>query len=128
MIPPTSTQQQRGHIIDSKGRHRFYDRGNADTKEKLTAHLAQHVPDKPYKGPVQVLCKWCFPIKGSHRDGEPYTNKPDADNLCKALYDCMTRLGFWKDDKQIYSSITEKFWAEVPGIYVRIVERSDPHA
>ena len=128
MHPPTSTHQERGHIIDSKGRHRFYNRSNGEAEAKLRAHLAQHIPSKPYTGPVQVLCKWCFPIKGKHSDGEPYTNKPDADNLCKALYDIMTALGFWEDDKQIYSSITEKFWADVPGIYVRIIERGDTHA
>ena len=32
----------------------------------------------------------------------------------------MTELGFWKDDALVASEITEKFWADVPGIYVRI--------
>lgn len=50
------------------------------------------------------------------------TSKPDTDNLEKALKDCMTRLHFWKDDAQVASEISEKFWAAVPGIYVRIEE------
>lgn len=79
-----------------------------------------HIPPEPYTGALRVVVKWCFPVKAKHRDGEWHTNKPDADNLCKALYDIMSRLGFWKDDRQIASSITEKFWAEIPGIYVRI--------
>ena len=39
-------------------------------------------------------------------------------NLNKLLKDCMTDVGFWKDDAQVASEICEKFWAEVPGIYV----------
>lgn len=30
----------------------------------------------------------------------------------------MTAVGFWRDDAQVSSEIVEKFWAEVPGIYV----------
>lgn len=120
MIPPTSTHQQQGHTIDKHGNHKFYQRQNGDAEAKLKAHLYSHIPQKPYTGAIEVVTKWCYPIKGNHMDGEPYTNKPDADNLCKALYDIMSKLGFWHDDKQIYSSITQKFWSAVPGIYVKI--------
>lgn len=46
--------------------------------------------------------------------------KPDLDNSVKLLQDCMTKLGFWQDDRFVVSLITEKFWAQVPGIYIRI--------
>lgn len=121
MIPPTSTHQEKGYTIVN-GKRRYYDRGNSDAEQKLKAYLSKHIPDKPYMDAVQVVTKWCFPIKAKHYDGEPYTNKPDADNLCKALYDIMTKLGFWKDDSLIYSSVTEKYWAERPGIYIKIQE------
>lgn len=32
----------------------------------------------------------------------------------------MTGLGYWTDDAQVASEITEKFWSEQPGLYVRI--------
>ncbi len=70
------------------------------------------------EGPVRMSVKWCFPRSGSHRDGEYRTSKPDTDNLQKLLKDCMTAVGFWKDDAQVASEIVEKFWAEIPGIYV----------
>jgi Holliday junction resolvase RusA-like endonuclease len=38
------------------------------------------------------------------------------------LKDVMTALGFWKDDAQVASEIIEKFWADIPGIYVVIEE------
>jgi Holliday junction resolvase RusA-like endonuclease len=34
----------------------------------------------------------------------------------------MTICGFWKDDCLVASEIVEKFWAEIPGIYIRIEE------
>lgn len=122
MKPPTSTHQQQGHCQARDGKHKIYARANADAEAKLTAHLAQHIPAQPFRGALRVVTKWCYPIKAKHQDGEWYTNKPDADNLCKALYDIMSKLCYWKDDSQVASSITEKFWAACPGIYVRIEE------
>jgi Holliday junction resolvase RusA-like endonuclease len=40
----------------------------------------------------------------------------------KLPFDIMTDLGFWKDDAIVASEIIEKFWAQVPGIYIRIEE------
>ena len=57
-----------------------------------------------------------------HKDGEPMANKPDTDNLQKLLKDCMTKVGFWKDDALVCREIVEKFWADIPGIYIRIKE------
>ena len=122
MLPPTSTHQQVGHTIDKQGRHRFYQRGNGEAEAKLTAHLMKHIPEQPYSGAIRVVVKWCYPRKAKHQSGEPYTNKPDVDNLCKALFDIMTRLHDWNDDKQIYSAVVEKFWADVPGVFVEIEE------
>ena len=62
-----------------------------------------------------------FPSDGRHANGEWKTTKPDTDNLDKALKDEMTRLRFWHDDAQVASEISEKFWADVPGIFVKVV-------
>lgn len=121
MIPPTATHQERGCVIQN-GKRRYYNRNNGDAEQKLKAYLSRYTPEQALTGALQVVCKWCFPIKGKHKDGEPHTGKPDVDNLCKALYDIMTKLGYWKDDSQIYSGITEKFWTARPGLYIRIEE------
>ena len=34
----------------------------------------------------------------------------------------MTTVGFWKDDAQVAREISEKFWAKVPGIRIRVTE------
>lgn len=92
-----------------------------DARAKLHAALAPYAPERPFGGPVQLLVKWCFPSDGRHANGEWKTTKPDTDNLDKALKDEMTRLRFWRDDAQVASEISEKFWAEVPGIFVMVV-------
>ena len=47
-------------------------------------------------------------------------DRPDTDNLQKLLKDCMTAEHFWTDDALVCSEITEKFWADTPGIWIHI--------
>lgn len=122
MLPPTKTHQEKQvHVV--KGKPCFYEPDELKAaRAKLEAHLSGHVPEKPFGGAVRLVVKWCFSISGKHSDGEYKTSKPDTDNLQKMLKDVMTKLHFWKDDAQVASEITEKFWAAKPGIYVRIEE------
>ncbi len=117
MIPPTATHQEKKWRV-MKGKPVSYDPPEvAAARSKLTAHLAGHRPAHPLEGAVRLLVKWCFP-RGRRKDGEYRITKPDTDNLNKLLKDCMTDVGFWQDDAQVASEICEKFWAEMPGIYV----------
>ena len=93
-----------------------------EARTKLTAHLGKHIPREKYTTGVRLLVKWCFPLCGNHKDGEYRTSKPDTDNLQKLLKDVMTDLGYWKDDALVASEIVEKFWADFPGIFIRIEE------
>lgn len=103
-----------------KGKPVFYDPPEVlAARSKLTAYLAGHKPAYPLEGAVRLLVKWCFP-RGRHKDGEYRITKPDTDNLNKLLKDCMTDVGFWKDDAQVASEICEKFWTEIPGIYIAL--------
>lgn len=118
MKPPTVTHQEKSvHVVN--GKPVFYDPAELKAaRSKLTAYLARHKPAAPLRGAVRLVVKWCFPITGKHKDGEYKYTKPDTDNLEKMLKDCMTDLGFWKDDAQVASEITEKFWAKLPGILI----------
>ena len=121
MIPPTVTHQEKKWRVVN-GKPRPYDPPEVITaRSKLKAHLAIHRPSKPITGGIRLVVKWCFP-RGRHRDGEYRITKPDTDNLEKMLKDVMTDLGYWKDDALVASEIVEKFWAEVPGIYICIAE------
>lgn len=121
MIPPTITHQEKKvHVVH--GRPVFYEPSELKAaRQKLMACLGQHAPAESYQGGLQLIVKWCFP-RGRHMDGEYKITKPDTDNLQKLLKDCMTAVRFWSDDAQVASEVVEKFWAEIPGIYIRVTE------
>ena len=120
MIPPTVTAQEH-KVMVRNGKPVFYNPPELeDARQKLTAHLIRHRPKKAIDKGIRLTVKWLFPKGTRHKDGEYRITRPDTDNLQKLLKDCMTRCGFWKDDALVCSEICEKFWAERPGIYIRI--------
>lgn len=129
MIPPTTTQQEHKVAINKKtGRVVFYDPPElAAARAKLTDYVGRFAPEHPILGPVRLITKWIWPLDMpalENIDPDYFVwkeTKPDTDNLIKLLKDCMTRTGFWKDDAQVVSEITEKFLAFKPGIYIQVV-------
>jgi len=119
---PTVTHQQK-KVVVIKNKPVFYEPPELKAaRAKLMGHLGQHVPKVKYTGPVRLIAKWCFLITGKQKDGQYKHTKPDTDNLQKLLKDCMSDVGFWKDDALVVSEIVEKFWAKMPGIYIKIEE------
>lgn len=91
---------------------RVYDAGTAEGwKGLVAAECKLHLPPDftPYDGPVSV--RMCFNLrrpkahflKSGMRPGAPRwcLNKHDADNLAKAVLDCFTQIGIWRDDSQV---------------------------
>ena len=119
--PPTVTHQQH-QIAVRNGRLVVYEPGRLKAaREQFRLGVYPHRPEKPLTGPLRLTCKWCFPLNSRHRDdGEYKATRPDTDNLQKLLKDVMTVAGFWQDDAQVASEISEKFYAAVPGIYIRV--------
>ena len=121
--PPTATAQEK-QVRVVHGKPLFYDPAPVkEAKKLLIAHLLPHRPDKPLTGAVALSTVWLFPKGRSHKNGEWRVTKPDTDNLQKLLKDCMTQVGFWKDDAQVVSEKVQKRWSDEPtGIYVEIKE------
>lgn len=121
MKPPTCTHQEK-QVTVRNGKPVFYEPPELKTaRSKLIAYLVKHKPDQEYECGIRLITRWCFP-KGKHAEGEYRITKPDTDNLQKLLKDCMTEVGFWKDDALVASELVEKFWSGIPGIYIRIEE------
>ena len=121
MDPPTCTHQEK-KVTVVNGKPVFYDPPDVKAaRMKLIDHLLKHKPRKQIETGCRLMVKWCFP-RGNHHDGEYRITKPDTDNLQKLLKDCMTICSFWKDDALVASEIVEKFWSEIPGIYIQITE------
>lgn len=119
---PTKTHQSKRYAYQN-GKIVAYDTPEiVAIREKFEAALSKYAPEQKISGPVRLVTKWCFCISDTrkYKNGEWKTTKPDVTNIIKLFEDCMTKCGFWKDDAQVASSIIEKFWAEIPGIYVRI--------
>src|SRR5699024_8865326 len=122
MIPPTTTAQQK-QVTVRNGKPVFYEPTDLKAaRSKLIGHLGKHVPKDKYTGPVRLMTKWYFPMTQTSVNGQYKHTRPDTDNLQKLLKDCMSDVGYWEDDALVVSEITEKFWAETPGIYIRIEE------
>jgi len=49
---------------------------------------------------------------------EHHTSKPDTDNLSKAVLDCLTELGMWRDDCQVVREMTTKRYDSNPGVEI----------
>lgn len=124
---PTKTYQEKRLGVTRSGRAYLYEDSELKTiRERFAAELAKHVPQKPLDGPVALLVDWCFPITGKHYKGEWKTSKPDTDNLLKLFKDCMTSVGFFKDDAQVVREISEKFYNDLTGVFVKLEQLPQP--
>ncbi len=113
---------------------RVFDSGTAEGWKSQVALAARAaMPPVHFYGPVRVQLSFMFRRPKSHyrRNGllmpnAPicHTSKPDADNLAKAVLDCLTQLGrFWHDDSQVSELIVLKFYGETPGVHAVIMAR-----
>ena len=117
---PTTTHQMKQ--VNFKNKTIYEPPALKAARAMLMAHVGQFRIEDPLTGPLRLTTKWLFPTTGKHTSGEYKATKPDTDNLNKLLKDCMTELGFWKDDAQVASEIIEKFYSDRTGIYIRIEE------
>lgn len=128
MKPPRTTHQTK-QVRVVKGKPIFYE--PADLKAargKLLSHLSKHAPPRKLGGAIRLVTKWIWPTRSKKDHGRYKVTRPDTDNLQKLLKDVMTTLGFWHDDAQVCSEVTEKFWTTgTPGIWIS-VQPLDPSA
>ena len=135
--PPKHTAQASSRILKNFKTGKFFigkqeNSLAAQAKNEIIALMAQYVPDQPIEGAVELVIRWNYPFRSS----EPKKNRlwgwkycdtrPDADNICKMLLDCMTRLGFWQDDAQVARLEFGKYWSVNPGIGIEINTLPNP--
>lgn len=123
--PPTVTHQEKRMVMGKDGKPHMYEPPEIKiVKDKFCGQLQytkrMFGPAEKITGPVRLTTKWIWP---ELRSGDGYvwkTTKPDTDNLIKIFKDCMTKVGYWKDDALVVSEITEKMRGPVPGISVKV--------
>lgn len=126
---PTAQQRAR-HMTTPGGFHRAYKSDvQEDNERTLEALLRPHKPPTPLEGGLELSFRAVFPMPKSGSKKEHagmlrgivcHTVKPDLDNLAKQLKDAMTRLQFWRDDKQVVRLICEKRYGEYPAWEVSV--------
>ena len=118
--PPTVTAQE--YKVMVRGGHPvFYDTPRLKaTRALYESALRPFCPAQPLEGALALTVWWYFPSK-LHREGEMRITRPDTDNLEKLLKDCMTHVGFWKDDAQVCHETVVKQWTRTkPGIRIEV--------
>lgn len=127
-IPPKTTAQSSSRVFKNKYTGKMFigktDKGKT-TREELIGLLHPYKPEKPIQGALKLKISWIYPYLKTIRKKDvgkiiPCPTRPDCDNICKFLCDCMTRCGFWLDDSQIYSLEFTKCYYEKPGIFISI--------
>ena len=118
-IPTVTHQQKKVRVVH--GKPQFYEPDELkETRAMFMELLAPYAPDEPLDGPLRLTTKWLFPKINGTTNGQYKHTKPDTENLLKLPKDCMQELGFFVNDSRVASEITEKFWSDTVGIYVRL--------
>ena len=103
MYTPTKTSTGKTHPI-------------AAFKAAVQLAYWQQTSLKPWEGAVKMDCVFILPRPLSlmrKKDPHmrlPYINKPDRDNLDKAVMDALTGIAY-RDDCQVYKGTIEKWYA-----------------
>jgi Holliday junction resolvase RusA-like endonuclease len=116
----------------NKWQARVYDPHTTEGWKSLIALAARpHLPAAPLEGAIKLGLVFSLPRPKAHfkPDGTPKPMAPvyhalrgDFDNYAKAVCDCLTQIGMWKDDGQIAVAHIEKRYGDPPGCVVTIEE------
>lgn len=130
--PPKSTSQGSLKILRGRGGKMFVGKASNSkgsiARDELMSLLRPHAPSEQFNNPVKVVVKWAYAWRKTEKKkylaaGFRYCDtRPDCDNLMKLLFDCMTRLAFWKDDSLVCDVRFIKIWGDNPGITISIEE------
>jgi Holliday junction resolvase RusA-like endonuclease len=127
--PPTATAQEK-QVRVICGHPQFYEKPAAkEAKKLLIAELMKHKPEGPLHGPLRLSVDWFFQKRKADKfiGIKLKDTKPDTDNLQKGLKDCMTKVGFWKDDAQVAVEHVSKWWTSgKTGILITVEELEEP--
>lgn len=125
-IPGKPFAKQRHRVGSFGGRARAFNTKANETFESVVRALAAEVFSAPITGPVRLEITAHFTPAASWSKrkreamlGQHHTQKPDADNIAKAIKDGLNRVA-WGDDSQVCELIVRKAWAETEGTLVHV--------
>ena len=124
--PPRSTSQGKRMVI-VQGRPMFFKKKQHQQAENdLLMLCTPHRPVSPLTGPVALEIEFVVPWrKGEPKRNLRYPRLPmdagsDCDNMAKLIGDVLTKLQFYRDDKQVAHLCVTKFWGHEVGIRIAL--------
>lgn len=124
IIPGRPFAKQRPRFSRSSG-HAFTP-GETVSFERQVGIIASQLFPEPLSGPVliQICAVFSPPVSASKKRrveslGRPHTQKPDLDNIVKAITDGLNRIAF-ADDSQIAAIHASKTWGEAAETVVHV--------
>lgn len=126
IIPGKPYAKKRAKATSVAGRARMYDPAENGKFEAQVAAIARPLFPVPMTGPVRVTIEATFvPAQSWSKKrraaamGGWHTQKPDRDNLEKAVLDGLNRIA-WADDSQVADGRTCKLWGETEQTVVTV--------
>ena len=119
-MPKGTSQEKRVRVIKGKPVF-FYPKGSnvATAEAEFLTALKPFRPKAPSDKPIKLTIWFAFDTRNKKLWGQPKPTRPDTDNYLKLFKDCMTTVGFWKDDAQVVDERVFKTYAEGATIMVR---------
>jgi len=124
--------QPRPRAFSRGGKARIFDSGTAEGwKGQIALAVRPLLPPTPLEGPIELKIVFRMPrAKRLMRKKDPagplpHLASPDVDNLLKAVMDCLTMVGLWRDDTQVIRCTAAKQYHAKdgrPGADIRIEE------
>lgn len=114
--PPRSTHQSALRVLRTKAGRYFIGKATRQGPlsgflKHLTFVLSERKPQYPIGTPVRLTLHWVFerPKCRSKTKGiAPCQTKPDLDNACKSVMDCLTAAGWLRDDVIVSTLVLHK--------------------
>lgn len=123
-VQGTPKGQPRPRAFSRGGKASVYNPATAEGWKSEIAHALRKWSNIEHTGPVSVTLVCTFKRPASHfivrkgiraslklRAPKWHTQKPDGDNLAKAVLDTCSQIGIWKDDAQVVTLVVHKIWS-----------------
>ena len=117
--------QPRPRAFARFGKARVYDPGTAEGwKSQIAIAAKPFIPATPFVNDVAIIIAFRFARPKAHYGSSKgvrhlkttapgwHLQKPDIDNLAKAVLDALTTIGMWHDDSQINNCTFLKVWCD----------------
>lgn len=133
----TPKGQPRPRAFSRGGHARVYDPGTAEGWKSEIALAVRPWAGRRFAGPLRVILDFQMPRPKHHfrsdgtlRAGAAnlwHIQTPDLDNLAKAVCDCLTAIGVWRDDAQVWSLSATRHWGPpgTSGCQIRVIGNED---